>query len=124
MHKGNNTNRYELKNWRPITLTNLDYKIFTKLSAVRLQKIISTIIHENQSGFITGRNIPSHIRLIDDIIRFTDRGLLDGLVLSMDFQKAFDTVEKKTIMAAPNCFNICAQFTKFIETIQQILKAL
>ena len=60
MHKGNNTNRYKLKNWRPITLTNLDYKIFTKLSAVRLQKIIKTIIHENQ----TGRNISSHIRLI------------------------------------------------------------
>ena len=62
IHKGNNTNQYELKNWRPITLTNVDYKIFTKLLAVRLQKIIKTIIHENQSGFIKGRNISSHIR--------------------------------------------------------------
>ena len=117
IHKGNNTNRYELKNWRPITLTNVDYKIFTKLLAVRLQKIIKTIIHENQSGFIKGRNISSHIRLIDDIIRFADREQLDGLVVSLDYQKAFDTVEKKTIIAALKCFNFGAQFTKFIETI-------
>ena len=37
----------------------------------------------------------------------------------MDYQKAFDTIEKKTIMAALNYFNICAQFIKCIETIQQ-----
>ena len=34
----------------------MDYKIFTKLLAVRLQKIIKTTVHENQSGFIKGRN--------------------------------------------------------------------
>ena len=95
----------------------MDYKIFTKLLAVRLQKIIKTIIHENQSGFIKGRNISSHIRLIDDIIRFADREQLDGLVVSLDYQKAFNTVEKKTIIAALKCFNFGAQFTKFIETI-------
>ena len=57
------------------------------------------------------------IRLIDDIIRFADREQLDGLVVSLDYQKAFDTVEKKTIIAALKCFNFGAQFTKFIETI-------
>ena len=103
----------------------MDYKIFTKLLAVRLQKIIKTIIHENQSGFIKGRNISSHIRLIDDIVRFADREQLDGLVVSLDYQKAFDTVEKKTIIAALKCFNFGAQFTKFIETIlKKIFKAL
>ena len=75
-----------LKNWRPIKLTNVDYKIFPKLLAVRLQKIIKTIIHKNQSGFIKGRNISSHIRLIGDIIRFADREQLDGLVVSLDYQ--------------------------------------
>ena len=83
------------KNWRPITLTDVDYKIVTKLLPVRLQKIIKTKIHENQSGFIKGRNISSHIRLIDDIILFTDREQLEGLVVSLDYPKAFDTVEKK-----------------------------
>ena len=95
----------------------MDYKIFTKLLAVRLQRIIKTIIHENQSGFITGRNISSHIRLIGDIKRFANREQLYGLVVSLDYQKAFDTVEKKTIIAALKCFNFGAQFTKFIETI-------
>ena len=38
-------------------------------------------------------------------------------MVSLDYQKAFDTVEKKTIIAALKCFNFGAQFTKFIETI-------
>ena len=100
IHKGNNTNRYKLNYWRPITLTNVDYKIFTKFLAVRLPKIIKTIIYENHSGFIKGRNISSHIRLIDYIIRFADREQLDGLGVSLDYQNAFDTVEKRTIIAA------------------------
>ena len=95
----------------------MDYKIFTKLLAVRLQKIIKTIVHENQSGFIKGRNISSHIRLIVDIICFADKQQLDGLVVYLDYQKAFDTVEKKTIIASLKCFNFGARFTKFIETI-------
>ena len=55
-----------------MTLTNVDYKTFTKLLAVRLQGVIKSIIHENQSVFIKGRSIASHIRRLGDIMRFTD----------------------------------------------------
>ena len=59
-HKGNNTSRDDLKNWRPITLTNVDYKIFTKLLALRLQEVIKSMIHEIQSGFLKAGNSISH----------------------------------------------------------------
>ena len=52
-------------NYRPITLTNTDYKIFTRALAVRLQKVIKTIISEDQTGFVKGRNIASHLRLFN-----------------------------------------------------------
>ena len=53
IHKGKDTAR-ENNNRRPITLTNVDYKILTKLLARRLQGVIKKIVHENQSGFIKG----------------------------------------------------------------------
>ena len=53
------------------------------------------------------------MRLIDDIISFADREKLDGLLVSLDYQKVFDTVEKKTIMSVVNVF-------KFWHTVHKI----
>ena len=66
IHKGNNSDKNDLKNWRPISLMNADYKILTKLLALRLQGIVQYLVNENQSGFIKGRNISHIIREIDD----------------------------------------------------------
>ena len=86
-HKGKDTARENINNWRPITLTNVDYKILTKLLARRLQGVIKKIVHENQSGFIKGRNITSHIRLLDDLIKYADNEQLGGIVVSLDYKK-------------------------------------
>ncbi len=59
-----------LKNWRPLTLLNTDYKILTKTLATRLQTVISKIIHIDQSAYIKGRFIGNNIRNIFDIIDF------------------------------------------------------
>ena len=61
MHKRKDTAREYINNWRPITLTNVDYIILTKLLVTRLQGVIKKIKHENQSGFIKGRNITTRI---------------------------------------------------------------
>ena len=46
-----------LKNYRPILLTNYDYKIICFALANRLQKVLKHIIGESQSGYIKGRYI-------------------------------------------------------------------
>ena len=56
-----------IKNWRPISLTNVDYKLLTKSLAMRTETVLPKIIHENQSGFVKDRFIGESIRLIDDI---------------------------------------------------------
>ena len=46
-----------LKNWRPITLLNVDYKIALKAIAKRMEPVLPILIHSDQTGFIKGRYI-------------------------------------------------------------------
>ena len=52
------------------------------------------------SGFIKGRNITTHIRLLDDLIKYADNEQPGGIVVSLDYKKAFDTIDKECIVAA------------------------
>ena len=82
-----------LKNWRPITLLNCDYKIATKSIASRIRKVLPKIINNDQTGFLKGRFIGEIIRLIDSIINYTNIEKIPGLLLFVDFEKAFDSIE-------------------------------
>ena len=81
-----------MKNWRPVTLLNTDYKILTKTLARRLEKFIPDIIHPDQSGFVKGRFIGEPIRFVEDLIEKYDKEDQTGVVLQLDFEKAFDSI--------------------------------
>ena len=82
-----------IKNWRPISLLNCDYKIVAKAIANKFKQVIPNIINYDQTGFLKGRFIGENIRLIDGIIKYTAAKNIPGLLLFLDFEKAFDTVE-------------------------------
>ena len=82
-----------LKNWRPITLLNCDYKIASKAVANRLKKFLPTLINHDQTGFQKNRFIGENIRLIDSIINYAKEKNVPGLLLFVDFEKAFDSLE-------------------------------
>ena len=73
IHKGKQLPRGELNNWCPISLTNSDYKLLAKSIAIRLSSVISSIVNEDQVGFLKGRNISTVIRLIDDTINYLEK---------------------------------------------------
>ena len=52
-----------IDNWRPISLLNIDYKIFASIIAKRLKNVLDPIIDEVQSGFMRNRHISNNIRL-------------------------------------------------------------
>ena len=104
-----------IKNWRPVSLLNNDYKIMTKVLAKRMEKVIPKLIHENQSGFVKGRFIGEGIRFIDDLIEYSDKYNKPGLILLLDFEKAFDTVEWKFLLKALNKFGFGENFIKWVE---------
>ena len=82
-----------LKNWRPINLLNIDYKIATKCIAKRLEKVLPTLIDRDQTGYVKNRFIGENIRLISDVIELHEKKNLPGMLLFIDFEKAFDSLE-------------------------------
>ena len=85
--------RDNIKNWRPITLLNLDYKIIAKVFAERLKKVLPSLIGSDQKAFIAGRQITETVRLIQDIIDKADENDEEGAIIFLDQEKAFDRVE-------------------------------
>ena len=82
-----------LSNWRPITLLNVDYKILAKVIATRIGSVLPKLIHPDQTGFIKGRFIGQNVRLLNDLLEYTDVQKIPGILLFIDFEKAFDTIE-------------------------------
>ena len=104
-----------LKNWRPISLLNTVYKIASGIIATRIKKHLDKIIHSDQTGFIKGRNISENIRTIYDIMQYTEEENIPGLLLLIDFEKAFDSISWSFIQKS-------LQFFKFGNSIQKWVK--
>lgn len=77
-----------LKNWRPIPLLNVDYKIISKVPTSHLAKVIESIAHSDQTCSVPGRSIFSNFTLLHDI---TDLQETDecAILVSLDQEKAF-----------------------------------
>ena len=85
--------KHFLKNWRPITLLCVDYKLASACIANRLKPVLQNIISHTQKGFLKGRFMGECIRLIYDLLDKLEDDDIPGLLLLIDFEKAFDTVE-------------------------------
>ena len=87
-----NKNREYLKNWRPISLLNVTYKIFSSAIANRIKNNLNYIISDTQTGFLNNRFIGESTRIIYDIMEACESKHIPGLLMMIDFEKAFDSV--------------------------------
>ena len=99
-----------LENWRPISLVNVDTKIMSKVIAARVKKVLPSITHCNQTGYVKDRFIGGAIRSIFDIMDLTAKENIPGLLLFIDFQKAFDSVEWEFLIESLKKFNFGRDF--------------
>ena len=107
-------NLNEITSWRPITLLNVDYKILAKIIATRIEPSLPSLIHTDQTGFIKGRYIGQNICLLDDLMNFTDVNKIPGILLFIDFEKAFDTLEWSFLHRALEIFNFGPKIRKWV----------
>ena len=109
--------RHFIRNWRPISLLNVSYKLASAAIANRIKNVLPYLINEAQTGFVPGRYIGENIRLIYDILHFTELNHLGGMLLLIDFEKAFDTVSHDFILKTLNLFNFGPDIQKWFKIL-------
>ena len=57
-----------IKNWRHISLLNVDLKIISKALSEKLKKVLPDLISSQQTAYVKNRHIGESGRLISDII--------------------------------------------------------
>ncbi len=105
----------EIDNWRHITLLNTDYTLIALICARRLKSGLDQIIHESQTDFMKNRHISNNIRLIFDLLYYSDQIESGALILFVDFCKAFDTIEHGFLLHSLNVFGFGNNFIDIIE---------
>ena len=109
--------KHLLKNYRPISLTNTDYKIIAFVFAKRLQQVLPSIINQDQSGYLKGRFIGNNIRTVIDVFDYCQQENHPGALVFLDYQKAFDTVEWNFIFKVLEKFNFGDDFIRWIKLL-------
>uniref|UniRef100_A0A8C5PBN3 Reverse transcriptase domain-containing protein n=1 Tax=Leptobrachium leishanense TaxID=445787 RepID=A0A8C5PBN3_9ANUR len=79
--------------YRPISLLNVDMKIYAKVLATRLSRHLPSLVHPDQVGFIPSRGAPDNIRRAVNLLSIAHASKQPSLLLSLDAEKAFDRVD-------------------------------
>ena len=111
--------RCKLDNWRPLSLTNADYKVLAKIIARRIQGTLDEIVHSDQCGFVKGRDIANLLREIDDIIEDNKEENNEYILLAIDYRKAFDTIRTDFIIKSLKLFGFGDYIIEWINIILQ-----
>ena len=109
--------RTQLKNWRPVTLLNTDYKILTKALANRLQQVLPQIVNSDQTASIKGRTINDNTRLLNDVISYVNEKNTSLAFISIDQMKAFDRVSHDFLFACLERFGFGPNFINWTKLI-------
>jgi Reverse transcriptase (RNA-dependent DNA polymerase) len=87
-------------NYRPITILNTDYKVFTKALTNRLAKVAPSLINSDQAGFMKGQLITDQTELIQNVIARCEAEDKHSAIVCLDQEKAYDRVNHNFLWAS------------------------
>lgn len=82
----------KVKNWRPLSLLNNDYKIYAKVLANRLDHVLPYLISDEQVGFMKGRSIADNLSDLLSTIKTCEENNIEAMIWAVDMHKAFDVL--------------------------------
>ena len=106
-----------LKNWRPISLLCCDYKIISKTLANRMKSVLGTVLSDRQTCGVPGRCITHNLIFMRDAIFFCDFNKINGYILSVDQEKAFDMLNRDFLFKVLQKMNFGEKFINWIKVI-------
>ena len=101
--------------WRPLTVLNSIYKICSSIIASHIDKVIESVIHKHQYGFVKKRQAADIIEILNIMIKENNDKVL--AVVGMDFRGTFDTVKHESIIRALKRKNFSPKFTHMVATL-------
>ena len=117
------SNSTSVKDWRPISLLNTDYKILSSIIFSRLKPILnSTISLEQQCGLPNRQIFNNHLNILS-VINFTNNFVQPLAILQIDFYKAFDTISQEFILSTASKLGIPVTLLNLIQIFLTDLSA-
>ena len=107
----------DVKNWRPISLLNVDYKILAKALSLRLFELLPSVISEEQTCSLKGRKISHNLSTIRDCVRIAQDDNLNACMISVDQMKAFDRVSWNFLFKILLRMNFSREFLSWIKLL-------
>jgi len=115
--------RRYIKNWRPISLINVDVKIASKALALRLEKVLPKVIDGDQCAYVKGRTMFDAVRTIDDVMEYTKLKQLPRIMIAFDLEKAFHSLSWFFLLKALKSFNFGESFIKWVSALYSNLSS-
>ena len=105
-----------LKNWRPVSLINVDAKMASKAIAMRIKKVIAKLVHCDQTAYVNNQYIDESNRLISEILEYISENEIEAILFSADFENIFDFIEHPFLFAVLKSFGFGAGFLQWMRT--------
>ena len=116
-HKPMSGSKALCRNYRPLSLSNADYKIIAKVMASRTGRVLTRIIHPDQTGFVPGRRISHNILTMQWLTELSKQLNRPLVTLFCDVAKAYDTADRafirmvlETLNFPPSYVNVFTAF--------------
>jgi hypothetical protein len=108
-----------MRKFRPISLLNYSFKIFTKVLTNRFAQILDRLISYQQSVFIKGRYILESVVTTHEIIQEVHRKKDQGLVFKIDYKKAYNRVNLDFLYEILACRGFGPKIIQMIKQVTQ-----
>lgn len=106
-----------MKQFRPISLLNCSFKVFSKLLANRISNVSQRIVNHSQSAFIKGRYILESVVVANEIVHSIHKSGEPGIILKLDFENAYDRVSWQFLFDMLKARNFDPLWIKWIQHI-------
>jgi hypothetical protein len=106
-----------IQKYRPICLLQVLYKWLTKVATLRVEPFMNKLISPCQTAFIKRRNIMDGVMSLHEILHEAKRKKQQGVVLKLDFEKAYDKVDWNYLMKCISQKGFCEEWCTRINGI-------
>jgi hypothetical protein len=98
-----------LGDFRPISLLGCLYKLLAKVLAKRLAMVMDSLVASTQSAFLKGRYLVDGVMVVNEVVDMAKKSGKECLILKVDFEKAYDSVDWNFLDYMLGRFGLCAQ---------------